>query len=236
MLHEGLVLALEIRFEEVLEMRCLLDRAEHLRARDELLTKRRPIAGDHREDDSVEHEVLEFHELRRREGWHHLEEEIRRLFPTARCHQVDALVDLQLVPPLPIAALAKLDLRGVDLLLHERMIIEEETNANDCEDVVELATDADCLLICILIALHGCILVADAVIELGLREESIADLDVAKVLLRIRYLLLKLSQFFVVLLFHLRLERLINRSEGRGAEVLLIVGQHAVLLDERKNL
>mmetsp|Transcript_123348 Transcript_123348/g.356493 ORF Transcript_123348/g.356493 Transcript_123348/m.356493 type:complete len:292 (+) Transcript_123348:568-1443(+) len=235
-LHHGLIPAVEVRLQELLQMRRLLNGAQNLRAGDQLLPDRGAVQRDHGQDNGVEHEVLELHKLRGSERRHHLQEQACGVLPIATVHEVDALVDLQLVPALPIAALAQLDLRAVDLLLGEAHVVEEKGDSDDRQDVVQLATDADGLLEGVLVALDGGVLVADPVVKVRLGDERITDLDVAEVLLRVRDLLLELRQVGLVLLLHLGLQRFIRRPQGSRTQVLLVVRQHRLLLHNRQDL
>mmetsp|Transcript_83032 Transcript_83032/g.220283 ORF Transcript_83032/g.220283 Transcript_83032/m.220283 type:complete len:235 (+) Transcript_83032:396-1100(+) len=214
LLHEGLVPAVEVGLQKVLEVRCLLDSAKHLRTGDKLLTQHWPIKRHHREDDSVEDKVLELHDLRSCERWHDIEEQCGRLLPAARGHEVDALIHLQLVAPLPVASLAELNLGAVDLLLGELRVVKEEGNADNREDVVQLPAHAHGLVVCVLVGLDGGLLVTYSVVELRLCQQGIADLHVTQVLLRVLDLFLKLCQSFLVFGLHLSLQGLVGRAEG----------------------
>mmetsp|Transcript_32390 Transcript_32390/g.102852 ORF Transcript_32390/g.102852 Transcript_32390/m.102852 type:complete len:346 (+) Transcript_32390:44-1081(+) len=180
---ERLVLAIEVGVQEVLQVRGLLDGAQDFGAEHELLPQSWPVERHHRQDDSVEDEVLEFHELEGRERRHDIEEERRRFLPISGAHEVDALIDLQLVATLPITAPLQLLLRPVDLLLGHLHVVEEERDADLREDIVQSPTHADGLREGNIVRLASLLLVADAVEELSLCYQPVSDLDVAEVLL-----------------------------------------------------
>mmetsp|Transcript_46806 Transcript_46806/g.92725 ORF Transcript_46806/g.92725 Transcript_46806/m.92725 type:complete len:239 (+) Transcript_46806:318-1034(+) len=236
MLHHRLVPAVEIRLQELLQVRRLLDGAEDFRAGHELFPDLRPIQRGHRHNDGVEHEILELDEFHSGKGRHHIQEQSRGFLPIARNHQVDALVDLQLVPPLPVAALPELDLRAVDFLLHERNVVEEQRDPDDRQDIVQLATDAHGLFEGLLVSLNGSLFVADPVEELRLRQQCVPHLDVAEILLCVSDPFFELGQVFIVFLLHLRLQRLVGGADSCRTQILLVVRQHGLLLHDGQDL
>ncbi|KAG7229581.1 hypothetical protein INR49_012596 [Caranx melampygus] len=65
----------------------------------------RPFEGDHADVDSVGNESLVVHELVGGEGGHCVEEQLSSLLEVPDGHTVQALVDLQAIPPVPVSPL-----------------------------------------------------------------------------------------------------------------------------------
>ena len=70
-----------------------------------LFTEVRPLEGDHADVDGVGDKGLVVHELVGGEGGDGVEEELSSLFEVPDDHTVQALVDLQTVPPVPVSPL-----------------------------------------------------------------------------------------------------------------------------------
>mmetsp|Transcript_14374 Transcript_14374/g.25273 ORF Transcript_14374/g.25273 Transcript_14374/m.25273 type:complete len:256 (+) Transcript_14374:408-1175(+) len=234
-LVELFVTAVEVGLQELLKSWRLFDDAEHLWAGNKLISESWSVHRGHSYQDCVEHKILEFYQLRGRKSWHHVQKKLCRFLPLAVDHEVHALIDLELVPPLPVASLSELSLCPVDVLLHEILVFEEESNADDSQDVVHLGTNTHCFFEGFLVALQGRLLVTNTIVEVGLRKNRIADLDVSEVLLGISDLLFKFDQLFLVGLLHLGLECFVCRSARTGATELLVEDKHTLLLHCREN-
>lgn len=76
-----------------------------LRSLSYLFTEVRPFEGDHADIDGVGDKGLVVHELVGGEGGDRVEEELRSLFEVPDGHTVQALVDLQTIPPVPVSPL-----------------------------------------------------------------------------------------------------------------------------------
>ena len=70
-----------------------------------LFTEVRPFEGDHADVDGVGDKGLIVHELVGSEGGDCVEEELSSLFEVPDGHAVQALVDFQTIPPVPVSPL-----------------------------------------------------------------------------------------------------------------------------------
>lgn len=78
---------------------------EHMLSVSYLLTEVGPLEGNHADIDCVGDKGLVVHELIRGEGGDCVEEELSSLFEVPDGHTVQALVDFQTIPPVPVAPL-----------------------------------------------------------------------------------------------------------------------------------
>lgn len=78
---------------------------KHMRSVSYLLTEVGPLEGNHADIDRVGDKGLVVHELIGGEGGDCVEEELSSLFEVPDGHTVQALVDFQTIPPVPVAPL-----------------------------------------------------------------------------------------------------------------------------------
>lgn len=138
-------------------------------------------AGEH----AVGDQLFVGHHFGAVEGGQHIDEEFAGGREVADDQAVDALVDLELVLALPVAALLEQLVALVDVLLDLVVVLQHQVDAHQLERDVHLLADLDGALQGQVVGLDGELVLLVLVVELGLGQQGVPDLGLAEVLLRV---------------------------------------------------